>query len=251
VRLITDANGRLLGRALLQPKTEDHRDIAVNGHITVGGFSADDLFSIGGILIGTTSRASRDEATPTLPLDILAKWATEQGRLHKAHLSENQLLHTSSVVRGLGGDLQDLPVFKVNDKIYSTKDFIAEASKHQKAYIVSTHSIESFRKADGFEFLHPLIACVSSGYQSILSGDHEWPTLSTEWKEDNSYYAKAIEGLIFELLAKAWGTPIYSIFKSDDNEDVACIAIKGVVIPISGSLIERPLPMSAKTELKA
>jgi len=90
------------------------------GVVTVGGFRADSLHEIAGVLRGETESVTRNDAIPSVPAEILRGWATEQGKLiASANVPGEQKLEATPVVLLCGGEMSELPV-AIRDGEYLT-----------------------------------------------------------------------------------------------------------------------------------
>ena len=90
------------------------------GVVTVGGFRADTLQHIAGVLCGETESVARNSAMPTVPAPVLREWAMEQAKLISlAKLSGEHKLEAASLVMLCGGDASELPV-AIRDGEYLT-----------------------------------------------------------------------------------------------------------------------------------
>ena len=111
------SNLRLL-RALASQETYGRACICVNrfhsqsGVVTVGGFRADSLYCIAGVLAGETETIARDCAMPSVPSEVLRAWATDQAGLIAAtgRLSGEVRLEAARIVMLCGGDASALPL---------------------------------------------------------------------------------------------------------------------------------------------
>lgn len=111
LRVLRDAAGRVYGRACITAGDE-RTAMRSNGAVTIGGFRADVLRHIDGILIGAEPETlARNSALPSVPVSVLSDWATEQAKLLTAtDLDAVTLVHCAGVVLALGGAVGDLPI---------------------------------------------------------------------------------------------------------------------------------------------
>ena len=126
-------------RLLIDPQTKEihgHAAICVGiqyytaGVVTVGGFRADKLTDIAGVLRGETETVARNSATPTVPASVLRHWATEQATLiAESKMSGEQQLQAASLVMLCGGDASSLPVAVRNGE-HLTASLLAETLRN-------------------------------------------------------------------------------------------------------------------------
>jgi signal transduction histidine kinase len=111
IRPLTDPEGRVLGRAFIEPDRYSWE--ASGGWVTVSGLRANQLRNVQGILLGEAETASRDVATPLVDAATLAAWATEQAQIVATQvLDEERQAKTAEVVLECGGEIGDLKIIK-------------------------------------------------------------------------------------------------------------------------------------------
>jgi hypothetical protein len=117
VRELRDKDGHVHGRACIYP----NRWLLL-GWVTVGGFVSVPLGGFAGILTGETDRVARNHARPTVPLGVLATWATEQAYLISAlQLPDSQKFECARIILACGGDPADLPIVEYGQNYYDTQ----------------------------------------------------------------------------------------------------------------------------------
>ena len=110
LRLLKDADGRVLGRAMVETYTWGSSG---RGCVSVGGLRSCDVPVIRGVLIGRETTVSRTEALIAAPEDVLANWASNQATLlYEANLSEEEKARGAEVVLLFGGEIGKLPFAK-------------------------------------------------------------------------------------------------------------------------------------------
>ena len=117
MRPIVGPNGSVYGRGFIYP-TKDPLSHD-RGFIAVSGLRANRIAHIEGILLGEVLTITRDHARPIVPIKVLARWATDQGRLiRNIYAEKNQeeyrLLEArvAEVILACGGDIGDLKIVK-------------------------------------------------------------------------------------------------------------------------------------------
>lgn len=130
LRTLSDSNGVIFGRATIETSTLGSGD---KGCITVGGLRASDLGAIRGLLVGREHTAARNEAFSLVPPQVLATWATEQGRLiNRAALDGEDKSRAANVVLQCGGNIGNLPIGKWMGDWITTKqleDLLSEVTE--------------------------------------------------------------------------------------------------------------------------
>jgi hypothetical protein len=154
------------------------------GVVTVGGFRADMLHQIAGVLRGETESVARNSAMPTVPAPILREWATEQAELiASARLSGRQKLDAASLVMLCGGVAFALPV-AIRDGEYVTVaalDVVLRGLDTVEVY--EGNEIEYDEDDDvrpkafrNYFKVSPTLFLVPDGASSILTvGKQSWP----------------------------------------------------------------------------
>jgi hypothetical protein len=100
-------NGRIVGRASID--TARFADPTPRGSLVVGGFRTNTLASIAGVVLGESTRASRQGARALVSADEVARWATEQRTLLvEANLPGNTQATCALLIAALGGNTEGL-----------------------------------------------------------------------------------------------------------------------------------------------
>jgi hypothetical protein len=108
LRLLKDSrDGQTYGRGCICVGRFYHP----TGVVTVGGFRADTVNNIAGVLRGETESLARNSAMPCVPGPVLREWATEQANLiASAKIWERHQLEAAGLVMLCGGDASGLPI---------------------------------------------------------------------------------------------------------------------------------------------
>jgi len=119
---------QVVGRAAILPQPIRAQFFAREGVVTAGLLRAQGLYSIGGVLLGTPSKAARDVATALAPEEVLAAWATEQAGL-LADTVDDPLAQQecASVVAACGGRTGPLKIASLGGR-WVSRDEIAARS---------------------------------------------------------------------------------------------------------------------------
>lgn len=123
MRGLVDDDGTVIGRMALTGM-RDH-SAGGGGVVVVDGLVAEDLDDqVDGVMFGTPSRASRDQATPVVSPAALAAWATEQATLVANLKAPSRIRHECArYVAGCHGDLGELPIAFYRDRWWSQDQF--------------------------------------------------------------------------------------------------------------------------------
>lgn len=225
IRPLTDANGRVVGRAFIEPDRYSWHP--GGGWVTVSGLRANQLRSVQGILLGEADTASRDVATPLADTATIAAWATEQAQIVASQiLDEERQAKTAEVVLECGGEIGDLKIIKWGSDWLNSDEFLERLRTSVRLYVTFSGEFSYDEDADQ---IHPKefrqdfrqaadVAYVLKQDGAILKGSAgSWPkTLNRPdtWADSN------VAMLVRSLIAKAGG---------DDIEPISRSAVVGTV----------------------
>lgn len=155
LRSIHDENGRVVGRASILPSIFQPYEVGL-GVLCVGGLRAQALSGgIAGIFLGEPLRAARDAARPLAASGELGRWATEQADLiGKSDMTPRMKFACASAIRGLGGDVQGLPVC-LGASGWMTEDELRQAGLPSEIVLVFEVLFHSEYSEHGPVALHP------------------------------------------------------------------------------------------------
>jgi hypothetical protein len=112
------------------------------GIVTVGGLRACELTNIVGVLVGSSLRAARDVAIPTIPTQTLHEWAQNQreARSREANAPEFKA-RIAALVVALGVDPGDLPIVRGAGG-WLTSDQLTKTTKlFEEVFFVDQHTV--------------------------------------------------------------------------------------------------------------
>lgn len=122
MRVLAGGDDQNFGRAFIKPS--DYRFSTGGGWISVSGLRATRAYNIQGILCGDSISSSRSVARPFVPAQVLAQWATEQGRLiSKQSGDEEHQAKVAEVILRCGGDIGELKIIKLGSEWLNTVEF--------------------------------------------------------------------------------------------------------------------------------
>lgn len=169
-------DGNVVGRACLFDwrlgsdlfNTANYR----SGCVTVGGLRAAELAGLAGMLLGEPARAARDEATPIVEAEELARWATEQGSLFATFTSDfNRQVAAATVVRmcgGLTGPLFITATGHADGWLQLSHDDIVEMNDFpNEVLFLDFKNLDGARLAHSIR-LHPNVFLTSFDHPSLL-----------------------------------------------------------------------------------
>ncbi len=123
------------------------------------------------------------------------------------------LVECASVIRALGADIGNLPV------AYSESGWknSEEISKWAREYdeIIFLQDEDYYIQSQKYKELkvHKNVLVVAGWSPSLLNseGHFRWPTLINEWPGEFWFYKRTMEGVVIEVLAKAWSISLSDI----------------------------------------
>ena len=244
LRVIRNPDGAIVGRACI---TAPHIGLGV---LTVGGLFASEMIGIGGILVGAPERAARDLARPSVAIEALVAWATEQSDLvPQLHTDIELQIQCSQMIRELGGDTKNLPIAFWKGNVVSYDDIVNDQNLPDEVIFVDPIFLDQFKHLAGFSLLPNVFIVEFDAYQGILAS-HSW---GSSWPEDLfntwGYGFHSIEnnlgGVVIEALAKVWNVTAREILQASKyieshEEKVVFGYINGEEIKAWGLTIRRP-----------
>ena len=256
LELITGASGQPFGRAAIWRGGECSR--SGQGIVTVGGLRACELTNIVGVLVGSSLRAARDVAIPTIPTQTLHEWAQNQreARSREANAPEFKA-RIAALVVALGVDPGDLPIVRGAGG-WLTSDQLTKTTKlFEEVFFVDQHTVSLAGGSVGELMLQERVFSVSSVQSVFLqfgfySTDEKWPALDAAPAfGDYALHAATLLGAAIKALSKAWGLSVKEIveaglFDTDDHPIRRVIGtVLGREITQRVSIIRRPNSKSA------
>jgi hypothetical protein len=217
-------DGTVYGRAYIRPASFWSLDdwSPIHGWITVGGLRAARLSKVAGILLGEALTAARDSAWPLVPAEVLAEWATEQGKLimSAGTLVDEQKAEAAEIILECGGDIGDLPIASVGDEWLTSAGFKDLLNQNDELLIRFEGQIEfddelddvppkDFRSA--FEVVNHLVIVPKVSGSILAIGPRAWPAeITGRIKQHESLLADFVR----RLIVSSWGDDM-----SQEEED--------------------------------
>jgi hypothetical protein len=142
--MITHLNGQILGRASLIDNLTPLKDLGLYGIITNGPFRASINLSFPGVMIGSPTTASRNDARPIAIQSHLATsaWATLQAKHVRASGGFRDLQSMSGVsayIRSLCGDMFDLAVYINMGRLVSLNEVVRDGLDFPEVFLFPVH----------------------------------------------------------------------------------------------------------------
>jgi len=224
LRLLTDAQGQVSGRACVEGRLINEFSISSPGVVTVGGIRAASMGNIGGIFIGTVKKAARDTATPVVERNELVRWASEQSELvYKTFEGQAARLETcAQIIRQCGGDVGNLPIACGARGWLSARQIQQWPDLPDEVLLVTSfdYKMDMF---ESFVFNDNVLMVESSrlgivSYHARLGGLNEWPPSSGP-ESPLGWDNESLVGAVVEALAKAWSLPIKDVVLLSDFSD--------------------------------
>jgi hypothetical protein len=248
LRFLQDVKtGEMYGRACICAGSHHY----TAGVVTVGGFRADTLGRLAGVLFGETESVARNSAMPTVPAPVLREWATEQAKLiESAKVSGEHKLEAASLVMLCGGDASVLPV-AIRDGDYLTVSALEallrevdEVEMYEGSEIEYDEDDDVRPKAFRNDFIvSPTLFLVPRRVASILTvGKQSWPECVPQLYLTGQ--PKCCEDAFHSVLKRAWGV------EPEWDEDSRVVGeVHGEEISRQVRIYSRPVDPSVLEEL--
>lgn len=231
------------GRALIGPEGMGVYNSS-GGVVSLGGFAATSLSGIMGVLIGKSTRASREGAIPIIDRELLKGWVENQRQLIvDMKLNDKLQMDLSTIIRAFGIKPLELCIAE-NGKGYLNYNDIYNLVKQESCseyILVQDAAIHNFTrnltKESQVQYHSNVIWC-SMGYLTILqsslplSNAFLWPLNSIKELNDSS-----IKNIVIQAIFDGWGVGITDrdglILESDDEKQYSA-----VIGEVDGKIIE-------------
>lgn len=234
LRPLLGPTGHCFGRACISPYelpgTCGGRPL---GLVTDGVFRGDSMSLIAGLLEGAPTDMSRRNAWPIVAPEVLAAWASEQGRLwcHE-RLSKPALNGVAQVVRACGGEVFGLPVALWADG-WMTPEEIARLQWPSMLALMADK--EGWRSLDEKQLQqrHRRLAAMLGTQRHVLLVNQDsvhvleehrqgevrntWPRLTADMAGISARYSEgwgSLYGVVVEAVARSWGVDVEDVLAS-------------------------------------
>jgi hypothetical protein len=224
LRVMRGPNGTIFGRACLAYNAG--RQLGV---ISAGGLRASPMVEIAGVLLGTPMRAIRDSATPLMPPEVLAQWASEQAQLLSMEsVPESDLLRlyeTAKQVRKYGGRTASLPIALSSRGGMSHASVVKWGRSQEAVRLVEfAQLVRSLSLLDQLNLsqLDPDVLLVDSAYSfyNYFTDFDLGRYLTSTIPLDPSAFLRGTSvgrttlGAVIHAMAEAWSVPVSKLLKA-------------------------------------
>ena len=203
VSLITEETGETVGRAVLYPDrlatrfVSEHKRVcgavvAQGAKVCAGSFR--------GMLQGTPVRAARDFATPMASPEAIQRWATEQARLLKPILSEDEdQENIAEQVAALGGDIGELKFCEVGGSYFDRDQLQAFLKARDEIWVAFNAAVSNDRPRAKPSSRTDTCVSVECGLRSFID--------TPMWAFPSPYLREGVElrEVAIEVICKEFG----------------------------------------------
>jgi hypothetical protein len=217
--LLHNETGQVVGRALVTPFGS--RSEASPGVITVGGMRTSEVNGMAGVFLAKSTTASLKHAMPVVPLDELARWATDQANALLKVVSRDLDLSAeiASICAAVGADISSFKVRNNNRTLWSIGEIAQLKELPDTILVVHPNILYSHKFKPG-----PLAFFIDTTFRAILIGPGPrgvWPPLSIAQPDGRARLARTPAGVLISAIAKSWGSDADRVLaaSSFDPED--------------------------------
>jgi len=204
------------------------------GRVTLGGFATCKMSGICGILLGKSTRASRDIGIPIISEKVLSTWVKRQVKLciNRGIQPFNEVA-ISEICSSLKEKSLELYIAQDKDGFMKYQDIMDKVRNTDiEEYIIVSDSVVEITKRDlpnGFEieYLDNVLWC-SRGARIILQTFASIPWPFENWQEWNNV---GIETQVIEAILNAWeiSDVEQNLHVIRPSEDIVCSAVIGKI----------------------
>jgi hypothetical protein len=244
LRVLKDARGSPIARICITAADRSYwlSEPTLAGAVTVGGLFASRLQGIAGFIIGESTRASRDCASPAIPSEELARWAAEQASLIPLlyQTAESQA-SAAQTIRICGGHTGDLPIVKHCGQ-WLTAAQISSLELPEKLVILDWFTSEyELKHAGDLVFHHGIFITNASGFPAVFQ-DRSGEVYGGSFNRADGLPLTLL-GAVVEAAALGWGVELAAILAAnnlDRQHEVEIGLVDGKGLLASGYVIHKP-----------
>jgi hypothetical protein len=238
MRLLQGEDGQVYGRACISvgyARRGSRHSFDFEGSVCVGGLEACGLNGIAGILIGEPVRASRDAARPTVPDNVLQRWAEEQAELVPALWADpDDQAACAQYIRICGGHTRNLPIAKNKELWLSSKQITEIAARLDLVVILDDFAGEyELKHLATFKLDENVFVTRASGLPGLLQGGPSrlaWPRdIQTSFTHGSGRTYDTLAGAVVAAVADAWGIALGDLIAERD-----LVREKGIRVGLDG-----------------
>lgn len=242
LRIVRDEIGTPIARICVATNSFSHNltEPSLGGGVTVGGILATHLQGIGGFMLGESTRASRDHASPTMSIAQLSSWATEQAALVSS-LYQNPRSQASAAqtIRICGGDTCELPIALHCGKWMSAPQ-IATLDLPNRIIVLDWLTLEyELSHIQDLVLDHGVFITNASGLPAVFQDRSEF---FQRFEMDNGLPA-TLFGAIIEAAAKVWDVGVSAVSAANSFRRETMVRIgesMGKAMNIKAYVVNRP-----------
>ncbi len=221
--LLKEMDGTIVGRLLIYKESRKDENYSFEGKVTIGGMKSCSLSGMTGVLVGSSSRASRDMGVPIVSSNVLKNWASKQSvLLAKMGLKEDTEIECATIVRRCGGKTFPLKIaFHKSGTInYDELKSIIQKNNFDYYLVVQDAAISLYekdknKKIDYFENVFWVDVSSPGILQTRNIEDYiSWP--EHDYEKNDWFQSETLEGLTTEAFAEIWNSDISAILSSSD-----------------------------------
>lgn len=204
VRPLYDAQGNLAGRACVFPPLFDGMQIEFPGVVTAGPFRAIHVPGIIGVILGRSTKVSREEVASVASREEVIRWASEQADIiPQISQDPSVLMQCAMIIRQLVGDTGDLPIAKRGSEWVSYHDIACDGNLPDEVIVMRNDPYIQHRQQ-----ATRVISYSSNVFQTTRMWKAEsWQSLVGKTLEPKWLNA-TLQGATVEAIAKAWGVSV-------------------------------------------
>lgn len=218
LRLLINPDGSVVGRACIVPASWYYSSRGLpGGVVTVGGLRALGMTGIAGILVGQSTRASRDFARPVVDAATLADWASQQAELVAGLTTDQHLLASCArTILQCGGNPTNLPIAKWKSNWVSYDEISSHTSLPNELILLNSFEFFSIRDLEIDMSLNDNVLEIDLFGMSILAANTpsddaaSWPIQ----KSENDLHLQV--ELVVEAASIAWKQPVEKVLEASD-----------------------------------
>lgn len=244
LRVVKDTSGSPIARICITAASHSYRlgEPTLTGAVTVGGLFASRLQGIAGFIVGESTRASRDCASPVIPSKELARWATDQAALIPLlYQSAESQASAAQTIRICGGHTGDLPIVKHSGHWLSVAQ-IASLELPDKLVILDWFTSEyELKHAGDLVFHHGVFITNASGLPAVFQ-DRSGAVYENRFKRGDGLPLTLL-GAVIEAAALGWGVELEAILATnnlDRQHEVEIGLVDGKGLMASAYVLHRP-----------
>lgn len=244
-----EENGILLGRGFLIPSSSKYAGVSEldGGAITIGGCRADEINDFIGILIGDTTKASRDFAVPIVDDGVFKQWMKDQSIMLNDKIGLEEECRLSGLFATAGIEIDSLKIARTKDGFINSLDLEKIIIDNDVIYIASDYEYKrifgNFRGDISFKenliFLDENVNSILRNTGYSFGRLDFWPG-----QQPDFYLKSTLMYVLFGIIEKHWGVTsekliIENGLKRKSTENVVIGSSEGVELIIKANIFDK------------